>query len=105
MARTHLLFTQALAQVGDSLPPDADFFLVGAGSGLSSAMHPALEVVRHPRRWTRRGLGPGDDRGHYVSVAFVEPSLAPGSYKLMKSGAEKGYQVTYRKPFKKRDEK
>ncbi len=27
-----------------------------------------------------------DDRGHYVSVAFEEPSLAPGSYKLVKTG-------------------
>ena len=43
-----------------------------------------------------------DDRGHYVSVAFEEPSLCPGSYKLVKTGAEKGYTLTYRKPsFKK----
>jgi uncharacterized protein (DUF736 family) len=43
-----------------------------------------------------------DDRGHYVSVSFEEPSLAAGSYKLVKSGAEKGHTLTYRKPsFKK----
>ena len=38
-----------------------------------------------------------DDRGHYVSVAFEEPSLAPGYYSLVKSGAEKSYQLLYRK--------
>jgi uncharacterized protein (DUF736 family) len=46
-----------------------------------------------------------DDRGHYVSVAFEEPSLAPGSYKLVKSGAEKGHTLTYRKPSFKKDKK
>ncbi len=46
-----------------------------------------------------------DDRGHYVSIAFEEPSLAPGSYKLVKSGAEKGYTLTYRKPSFKKDKK
>jgi len=46
-----------------------------------------------------------DDRGHYVSVAFEEPSLAPGSYKLVKTGAEKGYTLTYRKPSFKKDKK
>jgi uncharacterized protein (DUF736 family) len=43
-----------------------------------------------------------DDRGHYISVAFEEPSLAPGFYTLVKSGVEKGHQLLYRKPqFKK----
>jgi uncharacterized protein (DUF736 family) len=43
-----------------------------------------------------------DDRGHFVSVSFEEPSLAPGSYKLVKSGAEKSHTLLYRKPsFKK----
>ena len=46
-----------------------------------------------------------DDRGHYISVAFEEPSLAPGSYKLVKTGAEKGYTLTYRKPSFKKDKK
>lgn len=46
-----------------------------------------------------------DDRGHYVSVAFEEPSLTPGSYKLVKTGAEKGYTLTYRKPSFKKDKK
>jgi len=46
-----------------------------------------------------------DDRGHYVSIAFEEPSLAPGSYKLVKTGAEKGYTLTYRKPSFKKDKK
>ena len=46
-----------------------------------------------------------DDRGHYVSASFEEPSLAPGSYKLVKSGAEKGYTLLYRKPSFKKDSK
>ena len=31
-----------------------------------------------------------DDRGHYVSVSFEEPSLAPGFYTLVKTGIENG---------------
>lgn len=46
-----------------------------------------------------------DDRGHYLSVAFEEPSLTPGSYKLVKTGVEKGYTLTYRKPSFKKDKK
>jgi uncharacterized protein (DUF736 family) len=46
-----------------------------------------------------------DDRGVYVSFVPDEPSLAPGSYKLVKTGAEKGYTLTYRKVFKKNGEK
>jgi uncharacterized surface anchored protein len=38
-------------------------------------------------------------------VAFEEPSLAPGSYKLVKTGAEKGYTLTYRKPSFKKEKK
>jgi uncharacterized protein (DUF736 family) len=38
-----------------------------------------------------------DDRGAYISVAFEKPSLAPGRYTLVKSGAEKSYTMTYRK--------
>ena len=44
-----------------------------------------------------------DDRGAYISVAFEEPSLAPGRYTLVKSGVEKGYELRYRKPFKKKE--
>ena len=44
-----------------------------------------------------------DDRGHYVSVSFEEPSLAPGFYTLVKSGAEKSHQLLYRKPMPKKD--
>lgn len=44
-----------------------------------------------------------DDRGHYVSFSPEEPSLAPGSYKLVKSGAEKGYTLTFRKPMPQKD--
>jgi uncharacterized protein (DUF736 family) len=50
--------------------------------------------------WTREG-----DRGHYVSVSFEEPSLSPGLYTLVKSGVEKGYTLTYRKPMLKKDSK
>lgn len=46
-----------------------------------------------------------DDRGHYVSIAFEEPSLAAGYYSLVKSGVEKGYQLLYRKPMPKKDKK
>ena len=42
-----------------------------------------------------------DQWGQFISIAFEEPSLAPGSYRLNKSGAEKGYTLLYRKPFKK----
>jgi uncharacterized protein (DUF736 family) len=38
-----------------------------------------------------------DDRDSYVSIAFEEPSLAPGRYTLVTSGAEKGYTLMYRK--------
>lgn len=40
-----------------------------------------------------------DDRGAYISVAFEEPSLAPGFYTLVKS--QRGisaYDMLYRKP-------
>jgi len=43
--------------------------------------------------WERNGQW-----GQFISIAFEEPSLAPGSYRLEKSGAEKGYQLLYRKP-------
>ena len=43
-----------------------------------------------------------DDRGQYVSVSFEEPSLAPGFYTLVKSGAEKGYALLYRRPMAKK---
>ena len=46
-----------------------------------------------------------DDRGHYISVAFEEPSLAPGFYTLVKSGVEKSYQMLYRKPQFKKESK
>jgi len=46
-----------------------------------------------------------DDRGSYISIAFEEPSLAPGYYTLVKTGAEKGYTMLYRKPSFKKDKK
>ena len=47
----------------------------------------------------------GDDRGHYISVSFEEPSFAPGYYTLTKTGAEKGYTLTYKRPMPKKDGK
>ena len=47
----------------------------------------------------------GDDRGHYISVSFEEPSFAPGYYTLTKSGAEKSYALTYKRPMPKKDGK
>jgi uncharacterized protein (DUF736 family) len=47
----------------------------------------------------------GDDRGHYISVSFEEPSFAAGYYTLTKSGAEKGYTLTYKRPMPKKDGK
>ena len=46
-----------------------------------------------------------DERGPYISVGFEESSLAPGSHKLVKSGVEKGYALTYRQPMPKKDKK
>ena len=43
-----------------------------------------------------------DQWGPFISVTFEEPSLAPGSYRLAKSGIEKGYTMLYRKPFVKK---
>jgi len=47
----------------------------------------------------------GDDRGHYISVSFEEPSLAPGYYNLTKTGVEKGYTLTFRKPVPAKDKR
>lgn len=39
-----------------------------------------------------------DDRGHYVSIAFEEPSLAPGYYTLVKSNKGiSAYDLLYRR--------
>jgi uncharacterized protein (DUF736 family) len=46
-----------------------------------------------------------DDRGYNVSLAFEEPSLAPGYYTLVKTGVEKGYQLLYKKPMPKKEVK
>jgi uncharacterized protein (DUF736 family) len=47
----------------------------------------------------------GDDWGHYISVSFEEPSFGPGYYTLTKSGAEKGYTLTYKRPMPKKEAK
>lgn len=47
-----------------------------------------------------------DDRGYYVSIAFEEPSLAPGYYTLAKSNkGVSSYDLLYRKPMPKREGK
>src|ERR1700691_5814772 len=46
-----------------------------------------------------------DQAGTFVSTAFEEPSLAPGSYRLQKSGVEKGFTLLYRNPFIKKEVK
>ncbi len=64
--------------------------------------HPDFFILHGQREigvaWERN-----DDRGYYISLSFEEPSLAPGFYTLVKSGAEKGYQLLYRKPMPKKD--
>jgi uncharacterized protein (DUF736 family) len=51
--------------------------------------------------WDRR-----DDRGYYVSLAFEEPSLAPGYYTLAKSNKGiSAYDLLYRKPMPERKTK
>jgi uncharacterized protein (DUF736 family) len=45
----------------------------------------------------------GNTWGEHISLAFEEPSLVPGLYRLQKSGAEKGYTLLYRQPFAKKD--
>jgi uncharacterized protein (DUF736 family) len=64
--------------------------------------HPDYTVLANGKdigaAWER-----GDDRGHYISVSFEEPSLAPGYYNLTKTGAEKGYTLIFRKPVAPKD--
>ena len=59
--------------------------------------------------WNGKEIGAawerGDDRGHYISVSFEEPSLAPGYYNLTKTGVEKGYSLTFRKPVPQKDKR
>jgi uncharacterized protein (DUF736 family) len=58
--------------------------------------HPDL-IVLHGQNEIGVAWERSDDRGAYISIAFEEPSLAPGRYTLVKSGAEKGYTMLYRK--------
>ena len=47
-----------------------------------------------------------DDRGHYISLSFEEPTLAPGFYTLVKSQrGMSAYDLLYRKPMPKKDGK
>lgn len=66
-------------------------------------IHPDF-IVLHGQQEIGVAWERSDDRGHYISIAFEEPSLAPGFYTLVKSGVEKGYTLLYKKPsFKKKD--
>jgi len=64
--------------------------------------HPDF-IVLHGQTEIGVAWNRSDDRGHYVSIAFEEPSLAPGFYTLSKSAAEKGYELRYRKPMPKKE--
>jgi uncharacterized protein (DUF736 family) len=66
--------------------------------------HPGFTVLSGGKEigvaWER-----GDDRGHYVSISFEEPSFAPGYYTLSKTGVEKGHTLTYKRPVPKKDDR
>lgn len=59
-------------------------------------------IVLHGQNEIGVAWNRNDDRGFYVSIAFEEPSLAPGYYTLVKTGVEKGYELRYRKPMVKK---
>jgi len=67
-------------------------------------IHPDY-IVLHGQNEIGVAWNRSDDRGEYISIAFEEPSLAPGYYTLVKSGAEKGYTLLYKKPSFKKDKK
>jgi uncharacterized protein (DUF736 family) len=61
--------------------------------------HPDYIVIDPAKREVGVAWNRNDDRGYYVSIAFEEPSLAPGFYTLVKS--DKGisaFDLLYRKP-------
>jgi uncharacterized protein (DUF736 family) len=62
-------------------------------------------IVLHGQNEIGVAWNRNDDRGFYVSIAFEEPSLAPGFYTLAKAGVEKGYELRYRKPMPKKESK
>jgi uncharacterized protein (DUF736 family) len=62
-------------------------------------------IVLHGQNEIGVGWERNDQWGQFISIAFEEPSLTPGSYRLNKSGVEKGYTLLYRKPFVKKDGK
>src|SRR6202162_3272561 len=59
-------------------------------------------IVLHGQNEIGVAWNRNDDRGFYVSIAFEEPSLAPGYSTLVKTGVEKGYELRYRKPMPKK---
>ena len=65
--------------------------------------HPDF-IVLHGQREIGVAWERGDDRGQYISIAFEEPSLAPGYYTLVKSmRSVSAYDLLYRKPMPKKE--
>jgi uncharacterized protein (DUF736 family) len=59
-------------------------------------------IILHGQNEIGAAWEKNDQWGIYISLVFEEPSLAPGSYRLQKSGIEKGFTLLYRKPFVKK---
>jgi uncharacterized protein (DUF736 family) len=65
--------------------------------------HPDF-IVLHGQREIGVAWERADDRGQYISIAFEEPSLAPGYYTLVKSQRSvSAYDLLYRKPMPKKE--
>jgi uncharacterized protein (DUF736 family) len=67
-------------------------------------IHPDL-IFMHGEREIGVAWNREDDRGAFVSLSPEEPSLTPGVYTMVKSGAEKGYTLYFRKYMPKKDKK
>jgi uncharacterized protein (DUF736 family) len=67
-------------------------------------IHPDF-IVLHGQNEIGVAWNRSDDRGEYISLAFEEPSLGAGYYTLVKTGAERGYTLLYKKPSFKKDKK
>jgi len=78
---------------GLAIRVNATFTLQAEKEGQPSGLHRQLRLQRH-----RSGMGTQRRPRFLHPVEQEEPSLAPGSYKLVKTGAEKSYQLLYRKP-------
>lgn len=67
---------------------------------------PAFEIfsgeLRIGAAWERDGR---NGNGKYLSVSFEDPSFSSGYYNLYKSGAARGYTLTFERPKAKKDKK